>query len=220
MALASCLNHAMTDPMVEALRRLIARTEGGRPAVAAAIHANEQTLYQIVAGIPLSSGKARGVGRDLRDRLTRAFPGWMDLSTHGSPVNTAETDPPPYGSRLEKNPVAHPVSQPAFDTPLSLDWGDVMNGLKLPTEFVLRIEDDAIGARYPNGTRIVFDRRLAPKVGKPILVEDHAGSRFVRLYGEVRGTHWRAMSTDPLYVTLDSQNDQLQILAVAAWIEA
>ena len=68
----------MSDLYVSALRRLVAATPGGRAEVAAQIHANEQTLYQILSGIPLSSGKLRTVGRDLRERLSRAYPDWLD----------------------------------------------------------------------------------------------------------------------------------------------
>lgn len=70
----------MSDPAITALQLLVDTTDGGRAAVADAIHANEQTLYQILSGVPLKSGKARTVGRDLRERLDRAFPGWMDFS--------------------------------------------------------------------------------------------------------------------------------------------
>lgn len=66
----------MEDHLVQALQRLIENTPGGRKAVADAIRANEQSLYQIVAGVPLSSGRARSVGRRLREKLDNAFPGW------------------------------------------------------------------------------------------------------------------------------------------------
>lgn len=216
MSLAACLNDCMHDPLVDALRRLIASTEGGRHAVASAIHANEQSLYQIVSGIPLSSGKPRGVGRDLRDRLTRAFPNWLDTPV----VNSGEREPPPYGGRLEINPVAHPMSPEDFDTPPTVNWGEVMSGLKLPSSFVLELGDDAISARYQKGTKVVFEAGRPPKVGRPVLVADRLGNRYVRLYGEVKGNAWKALSTDPMYASLDSQADALQIIAAAAWIEA
>lgn len=70
----------VSDPEIEALRQLIESTPGGRKAVAARIHANEQTLYQILSGVTLASGRPRSVGRDLRDRLDREFPDWRTLN--------------------------------------------------------------------------------------------------------------------------------------------
>lgn len=72
------MDAAQTDLAVAALASLVKNTPGGRHAVAAAIGANEQTLYQILAGIPLRSGRPRTVGRDLREKLDKAFPGWFD----------------------------------------------------------------------------------------------------------------------------------------------
>src|SRR5690349_13866008 len=74
-ALAPCLNAGMTDQLVEA-RKALCEREGGYKPVANAIEANDQTIYQIVAGVQLPSGKPRGVGRQLRERLDRRFPGW------------------------------------------------------------------------------------------------------------------------------------------------
>lgn len=71
----------MSDPLVIALTRLC----GGKGRAAAARRAevadqlgvNEQSLYQIVSGVKLSSGRERTVGRELREKLDRHFPGWL-----------------------------------------------------------------------------------------------------------------------------------------------
>lgn len=67
----------MSDPTIEALRRLVAR-EGGCIPVADKIGANDQSIYQIVAGVKLKSGNPKGVGRRLREKLEAAYPGWMN----------------------------------------------------------------------------------------------------------------------------------------------
>lgn len=83
----------MDDPLVQALRRLVDR-EGGRHVVAARIRVNEQSLYQILRGIPLPSGRPRGIGAALRAKLTAAYPDW--LPTEALPTPTA----PPLAQAL------------------------------------------------------------------------------------------------------------------------
>lgn len=74
------------DPAVLALQNLIATTKGGRVAVADRLGVNEQTLYQIAAGIKLRSGKPRGVGRQLRELLDQHYPGWLTLEPISAPT--------------------------------------------------------------------------------------------------------------------------------------
>ncbi len=65
------------DPLVAALQRLIAR-QGGYVAVADAIDANDQTLYQIAQLKPHSQTKQlKSVGPSLRRRLDKGFPDWL-----------------------------------------------------------------------------------------------------------------------------------------------
>jgi hypothetical protein len=54
--------------------------EGGIDVVAQKIGANKTYLWQIVNGTPMKSGKPRGIGRDLREKLDAAYPGWA--ATH------------------------------------------------------------------------------------------------------------------------------------------
>lgn len=93
-SLASCLNSAMSDPTVEALRRLVDTIDGGRAALASTIHSSEQTIYQILRGVPLKSGKPRVVGRDLRERLDRHYPNWLDTPTQDGPRTALPLVPP------------------------------------------------------------------------------------------------------------------------------
>lgn len=74
----------MTDPLVIALERLVAR-EGGRQAVADEIGVNEQSLYQIIKRVPHSlTGKPKGVGPTIRKKLTARYPDWMSLGIDDS----------------------------------------------------------------------------------------------------------------------------------------
>jgi hypothetical protein len=72
------LSIAPVDADVEALRRLIGDSVERRVSVAERIGVNEQTLYQILRGIPLKSGRPRSVGRKLRDLLDAHYPGWRE----------------------------------------------------------------------------------------------------------------------------------------------
>jgi hypothetical protein len=73
----------MDDPLVAALRVLVER-EGGWVAVGDAIGHNDQSIYQILKGIRLPSGKPKGVGPNLRKKLDTHYPGWLSLAA--SPV--------------------------------------------------------------------------------------------------------------------------------------
>lgn len=64
------------DPAVAALKRLVV-AQGGVRAVAEAIEANWQSLDQIVKGVKLPSGAPRGVGAQLRKKLSERYPGWL-----------------------------------------------------------------------------------------------------------------------------------------------
>lgn len=79
--LALCSNPGMTDPLVNALTRLCGGTERSakarRQEVAEILGVNEQTLYQIIKGIKLESGRSRTVGRKLREKLDKHFPDWL-----------------------------------------------------------------------------------------------------------------------------------------------
>lgn len=91
-ALAKCSNAAMVDPLVEALKRLVQR-EGGHDAVGAEAGHSKQAIYQIVSGVILPSGKPRGVGRLLRERLDRRYPDWLtgvDTGNWTHPQHAAE----------------------------------------------------------------------------------------------------------------------------------
>lgn len=70
------LGMSYEDPAVAALKRLVV-AQGGVRAVAEAIEANWQSLDQIVKGVKLPSGAPRGVGAQLRKKLSERYPGWL-----------------------------------------------------------------------------------------------------------------------------------------------
>ena len=65
------------ERLIEALRRLCARTEGGVEAVADRAKLSAESLKQVLAGTKLpKSGNPRGVGPTAQKALAMAFPGW------------------------------------------------------------------------------------------------------------------------------------------------
>lgn len=115
--------------------------------------------------------------------------------------------------------VAHALSLTAFDTPPTLTWEGLMQSKELPAAFVLALPDDALAGLFHAGTRVVFERSAQPKIGRPVLVQDRDGLRWVRIYGNVRGSRWQALATGAGHATLDSEADGLVLLAAARWVE-
>lgn len=69
----------LNDPYVLALKALCEANDGYR-SVAAAIHANPQSIWQIISGTKLPSGNPKSVGPQLRRKLDSVFPNWQNLS--------------------------------------------------------------------------------------------------------------------------------------------
>lgn len=79
------------DPVVEALVALCQR-EGGHKIVGREAHISPDNLWQIVNGTMLPSGKPRGVGPDVRRRLSSRYPDWLKSTIPGpgtAPTNDA-----------------------------------------------------------------------------------------------------------------------------------
>ena len=74
---------ATADPLVEALR-LLCHREGGHNQVADKARVSAENLLQILKGVKLPSGKPRGVGPNLREKLTLTFPTWLDTQSVGA----------------------------------------------------------------------------------------------------------------------------------------
>lgn len=86
----------------------------------------------------------------------------------------------------------------------------------LPNRFVFVLEDDAMGAFGRAGTEVYFHTAPDAKLGAGVLVRDGAGELHVRRKSQGRGgDHWIAAAPNKgIYRDLDSETDQLTILAV------
>jgi hypothetical protein len=65
----------LNNPAVAALQSLCDK-EGGFKVVADAIGVNNQSIYQILTFVKLPSGRPKGIGPSLRDKLDARYPGW------------------------------------------------------------------------------------------------------------------------------------------------
>jgi SOS-response transcriptional repressor LexA len=200
----------MNDEYVEALRRLVNSTEGGRAAVASAIHGSDQSLYQILEGVPLKSGKPRSVGRNLRERLTRVFPDWLTKPESQSPLK--------QGAHVGGGAVALDLSQQtAIVPPTTREWADVLE-TESKEVFRLKVLDDAMVGKEGRGLRpgdwVHFDPARAPKAGDVVLLVDRDKNVCIRTYKEHRKGHWEACATNPNFGALDSVELDLRVLAV------
>lgn len=114
---------------IESLRRLLHATKrlpGGSPArrryVAEIAGCNPDNLYQVARGIRLKSGRPRALGRDVREKLDAAFPGWhAPPASATTPANMVMAPaPPPYfvpppdlGAALDRLASALAAADPA-----------------------------------------------------------------------------------------------------------
>lgn len=166
---------------------------------------------------PVSVEAALAYARGFGVSLEQISPLAAALVSAGTKVQGRDADSPPPTTTQAG---AQPLSLSPFDTPPSLNWEEMMQTKELPPAFVLEVPDGALAGRYEQGTRIVFERGAAAKIGKPVLVQDRDGLRWVRIYGNVRGERWQAIATDAAHISLDSEADRLVVLAVAKWVEA
>lgn len=94
-------NYTMNDRdfLREALQRLCDR-EGGYKAVADKAKVSPDNLWQVLNGILLPSGNPRSVGPSVREKISKAYPSWLNIS--------AQENAPPYVQippiDLEENP--------------------------------------------------------------------------------------------------------------------
>jgi hypothetical protein len=115
--------------------------------------------------------------------------------------------------------VAQSMSLVEITVPSTIRWEDVEAMQKLPARFTVLMPDDSLAGHIEKGTGLIFETALAPSPGKTVLIEDADGHRFVRIYAIVRGEHWQAVAKSSGYVSLDSKQHGLKVLATMRWRE-
>lgn len=203
----------MEDPAVGALRALLDR-EGGAQVVGNVIGANWRSLYQIVSGRKLRSGRTKGVGRELREKLERHYPGWLIMSLPGTAENPGQYISTGQTITPVSPVVAHSVRQPHQRlTPPKVSWEAVVT-IALPQEFETELPDNAMAPEAPKGARVIMLKRADAEPGDWVLVTDSLGQHYFREYRLVRPGQWVAHALNPAYLPLDSEVHGLRVLAI------
>jgi hypothetical protein len=156
---------------------------------------------------------ARGVPSRRHADIARIL-GWSVDQLLGHEIREAR---PKYGQ--VNSAVAQPVILDEITVPSTISWGDIEAMGKLPARFTVHMPDDSLTGHIDRGTGLIFERDLAPTPGKTVLIEDGDGQRFIRIYALVRGDHWQAQAKAAGYVTLDSREHGLRVLATMKWRE-
>lgn len=65
---------------------------------------NPHNLYQVARGIRMASGRVRRLGRDVKEALTAAFPGWLNAGPQGEASSAAFRPLDPGASSSETWP--------------------------------------------------------------------------------------------------------------------
>jgi SOS-response transcriptional repressor LexA len=162
-----------------------------------AVGVSVQAIGQVI------NRQSNGFAAANNSRVAKALgvsPDW--LATGEGPMNPTASD------------VAHAMSYTAFeDAPVTRE--QLMTPETIPARFVFVLEDDAMGKHGRAGDQVVFDKDKPWRVGSGVLVRTGSGEVHVRRVAQGKAAnHWLAVPVNPLYRTLDSEADQLQVLAV------
>lgn len=207
-----CLNLTMDDPAVAALVELL-RREGGEAVVGAVINANPKSLYQIASGRRLKSGKPKGVGRQLREKLERHYPGWLSLAStalgerpagYAAAGKVAPLNP---GSARTRIPLQARIAPP------KIGW-EALSMSDLPPEFETELPDNAMAPEAPRGTRCIFITACQPEPGDWVLLRDAGGRIHCREYRVLPDGQWEAHAINRAFLPMRSHSDDLEVLAV------
>jgi hypothetical protein len=190
--------------LVEALRALCEREGGGalgRAAVAATAGLNDQSLYQILAGVKNKSGRPKGVGPVIRERLDTHYPGWTELQRSLEGQNPFEVQEAQFLSH-------HFVSD---HLPL-IAWEAIVKS-PVPEVFRTVLPDDALGPDLPKGTEILWSTKRRAMPGRVVSVKDAHDQVHARECRQGREPgRWLATPTNSHYLAFDST--EVTLLAV------
>lgn len=154
----------------------------------------------------LRKGK-RGIGdklaADIEDATGKPR-GWMDQQHQIAGEAT-----PSYG-------VAQVLSLGELSNSLPLmSWEALMKDNNTPEVFRAALADNALAPDFPQGTEIVWTTRRKVMPGRLVLVRDRHGTVHARQCHQGRAPGlWIAAAIDPAYVSFDSVEDGLAVVAV------
>jgi plasmid maintenance system antidote protein VapI len=174
-----------------------------------------KTLGKAPAQISQWIGGARTITEDSARSIEKAAkkpPGWLDFMEdqwNSAPKSTfnhlieAHTN----GLLLDETTVL------PFTQPPRLEWEHLLTDAELPRVFCLAMPDDSMEPFTPRGTALVLTSGTQPVPGHGVLVCNARGEHFIRMYQQGPAGRWIAQPRNPAYAALDSERDELRILA-------
>lgn len=100
-----------------------------------------------------------------------------------------------------------------FKQPPRLEWEHLLIDADLPPVFELAMPDDSMEPFTPRGTVLVLTCATLPVPGHGVLVCNARGEHFIRMYQQGPSGRWIAQPRNPAYAALDSERDELRVLA-------
>lgn len=202
------------DYHTDALRRLCER-EGGPKVVAGEIGANAQTLYQILAGIELPSGNRRGVGPNLRKKITERYPDWLQGASENVQPATSKGRVPliswvTAGNLGEITDMYQPGE--------AEQWEEAFDTRPGEQAFALRVDGDSMTSPYPgersfpDGTIIIVDPARGCDAGDYVVAKDVATQKatFKKLVQD--GGRWFLKPLNPSYPIIEVDDPALRVI--------
>ena len=116
--------------------------------------------------------------------------------------------------------VAHPASLPNVTLlPIQITWEEVMQKSDLPDRFISVMPDDQAAPRCATGAQCVWSTIKPARPGRVVLLKDKHGQLHAREYrqGKAPG-QWTAAAINPAYVSFDSEQDGLSVVATLAGV--
>jgi transcriptional regulator with XRE-family HTH domain len=196
------------------LQRLLCLLEehkGIKKVLAAAIGKAPAQVSQWVNGTrTITEETAREI-----ERGAKKPPGWLDL-----PLDTPEPEKSPAvkadsrsGEGVESGYQLDAITVTPSKKPPRLAWEGLLTVDELPPVFEVAMPDDSMEPITPRGTILVLHRDAEPVPGHGVLVKDGRGGLYIRMYQRGPVDRWIAQPRNPGYSALDSEREDLRILA-------
>lgn len=158
----------------------------------------------------ITNWKKRGLPMDKLPLIAQTLGCTTDFLLGRAPATTDSTT----GLSL----VAQLTTLDAYTVPPTRTVEDVLAKRDLGKEFAMALPDDALAPDRPRGLNIIWSCERKPNPGSPILVLDAHQRLHARLYTQGRRPdHWLATPTNRGYLELDSDNDQLELIATGLY---
>lgn len=179
------------------LQRLIdGRFAGSQITAAASIGVSQGRVAQLLAADSVFGERA---ARSIEQKL---FLPPLSLDKRTSAQTGVDPD-------LDRN-----VSLQWRETPPHIKWGAIASMAKMPAEFQTTLPDDAMGPRAPKGAVATFKSSDSAAGGDGVLVRDKRGHLYFREYRIKAAGGFIAHAEDPAFPSLDSIDDDLQVIGV------